>query len=223
MTRKKSDPKKLGLLGGTFDPVHYGHLRIGEEIFNRFSLDRVEFLPAANPPHKIDRTFTCISHRLAMLRLAIAGNPSFSVSEVEAHRENLSYLVDTLEEYRDHYSPEVSIFFIIGMDSYQEISTWHRYPELFSLSHFIVTTRPGYKRPSLKTILSSEVARTFKSSENDQDAIEHVSGHKIYFQETTLLDISASMIRQKIRRSESVRYLLPDNVLDYINKHALYV
>ncbi len=215
--------KKIGLLGGTFDPVHFGHLRIGEEILKQYALCRVEFMPARIPPHKVNQPLSPISLRLEMLRLATEGNPLFRVSEAEACREELSFLVDTLQEYRDRYPSEVSLYFIMGMDSYLEISTWHRYYELFSLSHFIITSRPGYKRPHLDDVVSPEVAASFTESKKNNGCLTHESGHKIYFQETTLLDISARMLRKKIRQGETVRYLLPEKVLDYINQNGLYL
>jgi nicotinate-nucleotide adenylyltransferase len=210
------------LFGGTFDPVHNGHLRAGEEIRQGFSLAWVEFLPARIPPHKTDHPITDVSHRLAMLRLAVEGNPYFRVSEVEATREGVSYLVDTLKAYREHYPPEVSLYFIMGMDSFQEIATWHRYAELFALSHFVVITRPGYQRPELSTVVSKDVASSFVSSQGDKDCLEHADGHRIHFRETTLLDIAASRLRACIGEEKSVRYLLPEAVRDYVQEHGLY-
>jgi nicotinate-nucleotide adenylyltransferase len=214
--------KRIGLFGGTFDPVHHGHLRAGEEIRQAFSLAWVEFLPARIPPHKTDQPITDISHRVAMLRLAVAGNPYFRVSEVEASREGVSYLVDTLEAYRQHYPSEVALYFIMGMDSFREIATWHRYPALFSLSHFVVITRPGYKRPGLSEVVSPDVADSFGPCEGEPDAMEHPSGHRIHFQETTLLDISASRLRRWMLEERSVRYLIPEPVWEYVREYGLY-
>jgi nicotinate-nucleotide adenylyltransferase len=214
--------KKIGLFGGTFDPIHRGHLRAGEEIREAFSLSWVEFLPARIPPHKTDQPPTEVAHRVAMLRLAVEGNPYFRVSEVEASREGVSYLVDTLEAYREHYPPDVALYFIMGMDSFQEIATWHRYPALFTLSHFIVITRPGYERPALSEVVSEDVAASFVPCQEDPDSMEHVSGHRIHFQETTLLDISASKVRRWILEDRSVRYLIPKRVWAYVQENGLY-
>lgn len=214
--------KGIGLFGGTFDPVHNGHLRAGEEIRQAFSLSWVEFLPARIPPHKTGQPLTHVSHRVAMLRLAVEQNPYFRVSEVEANRKGVSYLVDTLEAYREHYPPDVELYFIMGMDSFQEIATWHRYPALFSLSHFVVITRPGYNRPGLSEVVSEDVACSFVPSQGVTDCLEHASGHRIYFQETTLLDISGSRVRAWIREERSVRYLIPERVWEYVQENGLY-
>ena len=214
--------KGIGLFGGTFDPVHHGHLRAGEEIRQAFSLSWVEFLPARIPPHKTDQPLTDIRHRVAMLRLAVEGNPYFRVSEVEATREGVSYLVDTLKAYREHYPEGVSLYFIMGMDSYQEIATWHRYDELFSLSHFVVITRPGYERPELADVVSRNVASRFSPMAGEKDGFEHATGHRIYFRETTLLDVAASRLRAWIREEQSVRYLIPERVWGYVQENGLY-
>lgn len=214
--------KRIGLFGGTFDPVHHGHLRAGEEIRQAFSLSWVEFLPSRIPPHKTDQPLTDIRHRVAMLRLAVDGNPYFRVSEVEATREGMSYLVDTLKTYRKHYPSDVSLYFIMGMDSFQEIATWHRYPELFDLSHFVVITRPGYERPELSEVVSQDVDSLFAPHGGESDCLEHRGGHRIYFRETTLLDIAASRLRAWIREEESVRYLIPERVWDYVQENGLY-
>lgn len=214
--------KAIGLFGGTFDPVHNGHLRAAEEIRQAFSLAWLEFLPARIPPHKTDQPLTEVYHRVAMLRLAVEGNPYFRVSEVEAAREGVSYLVDTLETYRKHYPADVALYFIMGMDSFSEIATWLRYPELFSLSHFIVITRPGYGRPALTEAVSEEVAAHFVPCRAETDCLEHASGHRIHFQETTLLDISASRLRAWIREDRSVRYLIPERVREYVQEKGIY-
>ena len=213
---------RIGLMGGTFDPVHLGHLRAAEEIREAFHLSRLEFIPARIPPHKTGRPFTSISHRIEMLRDAIRGVPGFSVSEAEAGRQGISYLVDTLRMYRSEQGPQASLFFIMGMDSFREIGTWHRYPEILSLSDFIVIARPGYERPSLADVIPEEVARTFREAQPDRSVLEHESGRKIYFQEITLLDISATRIREWARQGRSVRYLVPEGVLAYMRKHGLY-
>lgn len=219
---ERSHPEGIGLLGGTFDPVHFGHLRMAEEVLQTFPLSWVEFLPARTPPHKTDRPTTDISHRIAMLRLAITDNPSFVVSMAEAMRGGTSYLVDTLQEYRDQYSEDVSLFFIMGMDSFLEIHTWHRYPELFSLSHFVIVTRPGYEEPRLEEVVSKNVADAFVKIPLRSGCLEHESGHRIYFLETSLLDVSATRIRELIGSGKSVRYLVPHEVDRYIKKHNLY-
>lgn len=218
----ESERIRLGVMGGTFDPVHLGHLRAAEEVREVFQLDRIEFLPARIPPHKTDRVVTPIAYRLDMLEQAIGSAPGFAISRIEADREGLSYLVDTLEQYLAIHGPGAAIFFILGMDSFREMGTWHRYRELFALVDFIVTTRPGYGKPEPTEALPSDVARAFRPVTQDARVFEHESGKNLYFQEITLLDISATRIRQWIRQGRSVRYLVPDSVLAYIERHGLY-
>jgi nicotinate-nucleotide adenylyltransferase len=222
-SEKTSPGESIGLLGGTFDPVHFGHLRIAEEVREHLSLSRIEFIPANIPPHKTSRPFTKVSQRLAMLRLALQGNPAFHLSEREACRTGVSYLVDTLAAIRTELPRTVSLFFLMGMDNFLEISTWHRYPELFSLSHFVVLSRPGYPRPDWREVVSPEVADSFKKTSTEPSTVEHTSGHKIFFHETTPLDISASDIRRRIGLRKSARYLLPEPVRNYILQNGLYL
>jgi nicotinate-nucleotide adenylyltransferase len=219
---EQTGPERIGLLGGTFDPVHFGHLRIAQEALERFDLERVEFIPSNIPPHKPSRATTGTAHRLAMLRLALQGNPRFILSQAETHREGVSYLVDTLSTMRGNRPGNTALYFLMGMDSFLEISTWHRYPELFSFSNFVVLSRPGYPRPNLREVVSGEVADRFVESAGEPPALEHDSGNRILFQETTALAISASDIRRGIRAGRSIRYLLPDPVREYILQNRLY-
>ncbi|MEW6440427.1 MAG: nicotinate-nucleotide adenylyltransferase [bacterium] len=214
--------KQFGMIGGTFDPIHFGHLRAAEEIREIFRLCRLEFLPARVPPHKKTRDFTCVEQRIEMLREAIREAPWFGISQVEANREGPSYLVDTLRTCRTGLDPGSALFFIMGMDSFREIGTWHRFQELFHLADFIVTTRPGYIRPRLEQVLPPEVACRFREAQADGSLLIHESGRRIFFQEITLLDISATQIRKRIREGKSVRYLVPERVIEYIRKNGLY-
>jgi nicotinate-nucleotide adenylyltransferase len=218
----KGDLFRIGLMGGSFDPVHFGHLRAGEEIGERFNLEAVEFIPTMISPHKRSAPMAEAQHRAEMLHRAIIDNGRFRVSEVETERGGVSYLFDTLREYRMRLGNRTELFFIMGMDSFIEISTWHRYEELFSLSHFIITTRPGYAAPRLNDVLSEHVAREFTSVEEKKHHIHSASGKGIYFEAITALEISATNIRQRIASGSTVRYLLPDQVLTYIQDHHLY-
>ncbi len=219
---KQSEQTRIGLFGGTFDPVHYGHLRAAEEILETFALSRVEFIPSRVPPHKTGRVISPAEDRVAMLRLAVEGNPGFRVSEVEISRPGPSYLVETLETYRKEGGGGSALYFLMGMDSYREIATWHRYEELFGLADFVVITRPGYPRPTLEEILPPEVAASFVGHGEDTGGLLHRSGHRVHFEETTLLDISASRIRRRVRENRSIRYLVPAPVRVYIGRRGLY-
>ena len=220
--RGSPDSSRIGLFGGTFDPVHRGHLCIAEEVCRAFSLTRVEFVPARTPPHKTGRTITDIKHRLAMLEKALAGEPGFRVSREEACREGPSYLVDTLRSYRAKLPPGASLFFLMGMDSYREISTWRDYADLFSLTDFVVISRPGYPRPAIGETLAPEVAARFTEGSGPPVYLEHRSGHRIYFHETLSLDVSSARIREQLRQGQSPSALVPDKVLAYIRENNLY-
>jgi nicotinate-nucleotide adenylyltransferase len=213
---------RIGLMGGSFDPVHYGHLRAGEEIQERFDLDVMNFIPTMISPNKRSAPMTDAQHRVEMLRRAIRDNGSFRLSEVEIARGGVSYLFDTLREYRSRCGTETHLFFVLGMDSFLEMATWHRYADLFSLSNFIIMTRPGYHLPVLTEILSEDVARRFTTVDPKGHEMEHESGNRIFFEKIPSLEISATGIREKIASGRSVRYLLPDSVLRYIQDNHLY-
>jgi nicotinate-nucleotide adenylyltransferase len=213
---------RIGLIGGSFDPVHFGHLRVAEEIGERFDLQIVEFIPCMIPPHKPASSITVPRHRIAMLRRALSGNSRFRLSEKEIKRGGVSYLYDTLAEYRKDLGAGAHLFFIMGMDSFLEIATWHRYEDLFGMAHFIVAARPGYRRPALAEILPARVARTFKRARDPGDRIQHESGTWVYFEKVSFLEISATDIRTRIASGRSVRYLLPEPVRTYIERHHLY-
>jgi nicotinate-nucleotide adenylyltransferase len=213
---------RIGLFGGTFDPVHRGHIAIAEEVCRAFSLGRVEFLPARVPPHKTGRTITDIRHRLAMLEKATAGHSCFRVSREEANREGPSYLVDTLEHYHQGLPAGTSLFFLMGMDNFREISTWHDYARLFSLSHFVVISRPGYSRPRIREAVPPEVAGLFTECHGPPAYLEHPSGCRIYFHEDLVLDVSSARIREEIRQGQSPSRWVPETVLAYIRENHLY-
>lgn len=214
--------ERIGLIGGSFDPVHFGHLRVAEEIGERFDLEIVEFVPCMIPPHKSASRITLARHRLAMLRKALSGNSRFRLSEKEIKRGGISYLYDTLVEYREDLGAGTHLFFIMGMDSFLEIATWHRYEDLFGMAHFIVAARPGYRRPALAEILPARVARSFRPAKDPGDRIQHESGTWVYFEKVAFLEISATDIRARIASGRSVRYLLPEPVRTYIERHNLY-
>jgi len=208
------------ILGGTFDPVHYGHLRVAEEVKECLRLERVIFIPAARPPHKEERSFTAAEHRLHMVRLAIEGNPAFEASEREIQRGGASYSVDTLREIAGE-EPDSELHFIVGADSFNEITTWHEYEELFKLANIIVVPRPGYALRKLENALPVAVASHFWYDEA-RDIYSGDGDRFIRFVETTAMGISASEIRGRVKRGASIRYLLPAPVAEYIEKEGLY-
>jgi len=211
---------RIGIFGGTFNPIHLGHLRSAEEVRERQRLDRVLFIPSASPPHKKHAEIAPAPHRLAMVRRAIAGNPRFRVSSIEIDRTGRSYTVDTLEElHHDH--ARVHLVFILGADAFREIATWKNYRRLFELSDFVVTSRPSYRETSLLSLVPVAARGEF-CYRRSRNVLEHQSGHEIVFQRISDLAISSSDIRERKRRGESIRYLVSPAVENYITRHKLY-
>jgi len=212
---------KWGLFGGTFDPIHFGHLRAAQELITLLNLDRVIFIPAALPPHKTAREITPFEHRLQMVRLAIAGNDQFSFSDVEKRRPGKSYSVDTVRYFLDSPDKNLELYFITGQDAFDAITTWREWEKLLSLCHFIVMTRPGYENKGLDHILPMELAARYVYHERN-NFFKDPQGCSIFFRKTTFLDISASEIRDRIQKGQSIQYLTPDDVIHYVETNHLY-
>jgi nicotinate-nucleotide adenylyltransferase len=212
---------RLGLLGGTFNPIHLGHLRGAEEAREAFGLEKVFFIPAAVPPHKNERIEVSPANRLEMVRLAIRDNPAFSVSDVELSREGKSYSIETVLYFRKHY-PEAEVFFVVGVDSFLEVTTWKQYQDLFSLSHFVVLNRPGSRRCKLTDLTPHEFWAIFHLGKNADQWVHGPSGLSTYFLDEPLLDISSSEIRERIQTHRSIRYMMPERVEAYIRKNGFY-
>lgn len=212
---------KWGLLGGTFDPIHMGHLRCAEEVREIFDLNRIIFIPASRPPHKLDAEITSFYHREQMIRLAIEGNPSFSFSDVENQRAGKSYSIETVEYFLNKYLKSIEIYFILGQDAFHAIQTWKDWQKLLNLCNFAVLTRPGYENNGMNGILPEEFAKQFVY-DAAADGYKGPSGHMIYFRRVTFLDISSSDIRSRVRQDKSITYLTPESVRHYIKKNGLY-
>ncbi len=192
---------RTGILGGTFDPIHYAHLFVAEEARQRFELEQVVFIPCGIPPHKKSYAVSPAEHRFAMTLLATANNPHFRASRIEIEREGVSYTVDTLEQWRSLY-PHHELFLIMGADSLAYMTSWKQPERICQLAHVIAASRPGFDLTSLH--LPDTLCR------------------RVYVMEMPLLDISATDIRNRVRRGVSIRYLTPDSVVQYILKHQLY-
>ena len=212
---------RLGLFGGAFNPIHLGHLRAAIEIQEAFSLNRILFIPTAVPPHKETWNLLPFAHRLKMVRLAIAGHPFLKASDIEKQKEGKSYSIRTLRYFKQIYGSQVELFFIIGIDAFLEINTWREYRNLFKLCHFVVMDRPGYRRNRVKEFLLQEIApdMTYYPKEN---RFLHPSGSSIYLFPITLMNISSTQIRRLRQRNQSIRYLLPEKVEDYIIRRSFY-
>jgi len=211
----------IGLLGGTFNPIHYGHLRLAEEVREGMGLDKVLFVPANIPPHKPEEKITPAGKRLEMVRLAITGNPGFESSDMEIKRGDRSYTVTTLKELKAGGPEDLSISLIIGADSFNDITTWCEYEEIFELSGFVVVERPGYPIKKIAEVVPESMARKFHY---DSNVDSYISSHgtSVTYLKPTLMVISSSNIRERVREGLSIRYLVPDAVADYIEKEGLY-
>lgn len=198
----------IGIMGGTFDPIHYGHLRAAEEVRQGFGLERIVFVPSGRPPHKKAEEVTHAEHRYLMTLLATADNPCFEVSRIEIDRHGPSYTLDSLRELRQAFSPEKGFYFITGLDAILEIKTWNGYDELFDLADFIAVTRPGYSVQTLNDLGKD---------------LGEVKFSKIHPFPVTLLAIASTEIRRRVREGKSIKYLVPDAVMRYIEKERLYL
>ncbi|WP_298271705.1 nicotinate-nucleotide adenylyltransferase [Geobacter sp.] len=211
---------KTGILGGTFNPIHHAHLRIAEEVRDRFGLDRVIFIPAAAPPHKPMAGELPFKTRCEMVRLATADNPAFAVSGIEGRRAGKSYSIDTLRELRQEH-PGDEFFFIIGSDSFLDISSWREYAAIFDACNIVVVERPGAEVPDLAATLPVAIASRFCYHPAEK-RLAHYSGYSVYYLAGVPLDISSSAIRALARLGRSIRYLVPERVEQYIKEQRIY-
>lgn len=211
---------RLGILGGTFDPIHLGHLRVAEEMGEELDLEKVYLIPGASPPHKEGRPITPFHHRLAMIRLAARGSAVLEAFDIEGRRPGLSYSIETLREIHQLFKSGLEIFFIIGMDAFHEIKTWKEYRNLFDYASFVVIKRPGYESDGLSTFLDSlEIGfRPYGSGES----FVAPSGRVLIHREATLMDVSSTKIRDLVIRGRSIRFLVPESVRTYILEKGLY-
>lgn len=205
----RTPPRRLGVLGGTFDPVHIGHLILAREMTEALDLDRVLFIPACLPPHKHGREVSTPEHRLEMLRLALDDDDDFEVDAREIRRGGKSYTVHTLESLRSELGAGTEIFFLIGADTLPELKTWYEAPRLFALARFATAVRPGFpvsRIAELAPPLSDEVVRQI-----ERDLVQ-----------TTPIGVSSTQIRRNLRRKKSIRHLVPPAVEAYIRTRKLY-
>lgn len=209
----------IGLLGGTFDPIHFGHLRMAQELAESLSLDEVRFIPSANPPHKVPPLVSA-EHRAVMVQLAIAGNPIFKFDDRELHRTGASYTIDTLLSLRSELVKNTSLVLFMGSDAFTKFNTWHRWQEIIQLCHIALVQRPliSIKEP-LPKVLDTFLHNHY--TENAEDLHESSAGY-VTMQPITPLDISSTAIRNSLQSGHSARYLMPDSVLDYVHSHQLY-
>ncbi len=209
----------IGLLGGTFNPIHFGHLRMAQELAESLSLDEVRFIPSANPPHRPAPTISA-EHRAEMVKLGIANNPIFKLDDRELRRMSASYMVDTLLSLRDELGDKASLILFMGSDAFTQFHTWHRWQDIISLCHIALVQRPlAAKTAPLPKVLDTFLHNHY--TENADDLRESSAGY-VTMQAITPLDISSTAIRNSLQVKKSARYLMPDNVIDYLETHQLY-
>ncbi|MBE7414392.1 MAG: nicotinate-nucleotide adenylyltransferase [Deltaproteobacteria bacterium] len=211
---------RVAVFGGTFNPIHLGHLRIAEEAREALSFERVVFVPTHITPHKSRESLTPPEARYELVRRAVEGNPGFEVSDIEIRRGGRSFTVDTVRELKRE-RPESSVSLLIGNDSFNEITSWYEYEGLLSLASLIVVPRPGHPVKKPGEVLPVEVARKFWY-DSETGAYVNSAGISITYLSTTLMDISSSAIREKVRKGLSIRYLVPESVLKLIKEQELY-
>ena len=210
---------RIGLLGGTFDPIHFGHLGMAQELAQELALDTVKFIPAAVPPLKSQPSASAMD-RCAMVKLAIANIPDFQLDERELKRTGPSYTLDTLCSLRSELSEQDSLVLFIGSDAFKQFNRWHQWQEIIRLCHIALVARPDSEvstglDPELVTFLQDHY------TENAMD-LQSATAGLITMQAITPLTISSSAIREQLTNQQSARYLTPDCVLDYISQHGLY-
>ena len=211
----------LAIFGGSFNPVHYGHLRGAEVVLASTKADRALFIPVSAPPHKDTCSLAPPEHRMEMIRLAIEGNPAFVLSALEVDRGGVSYTIDTLREILDNYTPRPELSLVIGTDSFNEFSSWREYLEIVELASLVVIRRPGTPLKDISEVLPVELARSFCYDSKD-GSFKNSKERSIKFLDSASMDISSSMIRASLAARESIKHLTPDKVIDYIEENGLY-
>lgn len=198
--------ERIGVIGGTFDPIHYGHLAAAEEARVGLSLEKVLFVVAGLPPHKLDEELTAVEHRLAIVGLGIASNPFFEISRVDVDRSGPSYTVDTISILRGELGRNTEIFFIMGLDSLVELPTWHQPERLVQLCHLVAVTRPGFEVDLLQL----------------EESVAGIAS-RLTIMDMPGLDISSTDLQRRVREGLPIRYQLPEDVESYIREYKLYV
>jgi nicotinate-nucleotide adenylyltransferase len=197
--------RRIGVIGGTFDPIHYGHLAAAEEARVKVELEKVMFVVAGLPPHKMDEEVTPVEHRLAMVELGIASNPFFEISRVDVDRPGPSYTVDTISILREQSGGEAEFFFVMGLDSLVELPSWHEPHRLIQLCRLIAVKRPGFQ---------VDLARLEASVPGISARLEIIDMPEV--------DISSTDLQRRVREGLPIKYQVPDKVEKYIEEHRVY-
>lgn len=205
--KESQSPLTIGIMGGTFDPIHMGHLFTAEEARQQFQLDHVIFLPAGAPPHKEKEKVSLAEHRYLMTMLAVVDNPYFTVSRLEIDSPKPSYTVDTVRRFLEIYEQGLTLYFITGADAILDITTWKDYNELLQTCSFIAASRPGYSFSKLKVVLGPAFPEVIK---------------RVHLLEIPAMAISSTFIRKRVAAGKTIKYLTPEAVEQYIYKNELY-
>ena len=214
--------ERVGLFGGTFDPVHCGHIRAAGEVLERFSLHKILFIPSFIPPHKGRAGIAPAHDRLRMVDLACRGEPRFAASSIEVDAGEKSYSIITLEKIKRAY-PGGWIFFILGVDAFLEIETWRDHERVLEECRFIVMTRPGYRLDQADLVLRGSLKEKIHHlSKTEKIGEAQFKSRRIFFLPIRALDISSTEVRRRIRTGKDIRGLVPEVVGDYIRSHRLY-
>ena len=220
---------RIGILGGSFNPIHTGHLSVAQETAQLINMDRVYFVISANPPHKEKETLIEIHRRYKMVELALEDNPLFYPSREEMDREGVSYTIDTMRSFQEQFGDDV--YFITGQDAIEDIGSWKSAATLLKTFHIVVATRPGYDSSALFDLLQGVLSLKYANlklkymGENSGGSVETVgivgSSSAIHLVQTPLLDISSSDIRKRLKQGRSIKYLVPDVVERYLNSNEI--
>jgi nicotinate-nucleotide adenylyltransferase len=220
--------KHLGIFGGTFNPIHFGHLRVAVDVLEKFELDTIIFIPSAQPPHKSYSNIANAFDRLKMTQLAIHSYPLFECSNIETKRQGVSYTIETIQEMRILHPGNVQFYYLIGIDAFFAIHTWKSFEKLFDIIPFIVMSRPEISNHSMLAnntnlidYIQQTISREYQHSEQNKRMI-HPSKQPVYYCQVTALDISSSKIRTYLKKGQSIQYLLPDYVHKYIIENKIY-
>ncbi len=215
-------PKRFGVLGGTFSPIHIGHLRAAEEAIEALALDTFLFLPAAIPPHKTAKPILSFEHRWRLLNLAISDNPRFQTSDLELHLRGKSYTVRTLTELHRFWPADSEIFFLLGLDAFLEIHTWWHYRELFQLAQMVVMRRPSYSDQDLEKVLHDRISEQYRW-DAARSRFVHPTLLPVHYLRITRIDVSSTQVRRLVAQGKSIRYLVPKEIISYISDNHLYL
>ncbi len=214
--------ERIGILGGTFNPIHAGHLKVAEAVQKKFRLEKVLFIPSSIPPHKESVDMASPFHRLRMIELAVSLHPQFLASSIEIEAKGRSYSIVTLKKLKKTF-PSAIIFFILGIDAFLEIDTWREYKKVLEQCYFIIVSRPGYRLDDASGALPPEYKEKMIEIQRTKEIDDNmILSYKMFLFPMESLDIASTEIRKNIRQKQSIKGLVPESVEDYIRENKLY-